>query len=236
MRFHRDTFLAGARDVVPLMLGIAPFGLITGVGAASIGFTATEAIGMSFFVFAGASQLAAFALLEQGAGITVILLTTFLVNLRLAMYSASLAPWLRAIGRPMRSFMAYLMTDHAYGVSILRFRSDPDTPKREYYLGVALPLWIVWQGATAVGAIVGTQVPPGWQLDFAIPLTFLALLAPVVHDRPGLLAAITGGVLSLILSGLPYNLGLVTAALLGITVGMLAERAKPPTRPPETTP
>ena len=235
MRFHRDAFLSGVRDVAPMMLGVAPFGLITGVSAASIGLTPTEAIGMSILVFAGASQLAAIALLEQGAAVAVILLTTFMINLRMAMYSASLAPWLRTISRPMRSLMAYLMTDQAYGFSILRFRRDPDTPKREYYLGIATPLWFLWQATTALGAIVGTQIPEGWQLDFAIPLTFLALLAPAVRDRPGLLAALTGGVLSLTLAGLPYNLGLVLAALLGITAGTIAERFTTPTTPEDAS-
>jgi Predicted branched-chain amino acid permease (azaleucine resistance) len=229
--FGRDAFLRGLRDIAPMMLGIAPFGLITGVSAASIGLTPLEASAMSILVFAGASQLAAIALLGQGAGVLVILLTTFMINLRMAMYSASIAPWLKPFGTPTRSLLAYLMTDQAYGFAILKYRREPKLPRREYYLGVAAPLWILWQTATLLGVGVGTQVPPSWQLEFAIPLTFLAMLAPAVRDRPGLLAALVGGSLSLAFATLPYNLGLVLGALLGITAGTLAERRWPPAAP-----
>lgn len=231
MAFSRRAYLAGFRDVSPMFLGIVPFGMITGVSAVSVGLSPTEAIGMSILVFAGASQLAAIALLGQGAGVLVILLTTFMVNLRMAMYSASLAPLLAPIRAPMRAFLAYLMTDQAYGFSILTFRRDPTMPRRDYYLGVATPLWILWQFATAAGAFIGAQVPPSWQLEFAIPLTFLALLAPAIRDRPGLVAALLGGGLSLTLVNLPYNLGLVLASLIGISAGTLAERIWPPASP-----
>jgi len=186
-------------------------------------------------VFAGASQLAAFSLIGQEAGVAVILLTTFMVNVRMAMYSASLAPWLRPLSVPTRTGLAYLMTDQAYAFSILRFRREPGTPRRDYYLGVAAPLWLLWQVATALGAVAGAQVPPSWQLDFAIPLTFLALLAPAVRDRPGLLAAVVGGGLALALRGLPFNLGLVVGSLLGIAAGTVAERWWAPVPPPVRT-
>jgi len=226
MTFSRSAFLAGLRDVAPMMLGVAPFGMITGVAAAGIGLTPLQAVGMSVLVFAGASQLAGIALLGQGASLAVITLTTFMINLRMAMYSASLAPWLASLRAGSRLALAYLMTDQAYAFSVLRYRREPrsDFPRRDYYLGVAVPLWVLWQSATAAGVLLGAQVPPGWQLDFAIPLTFLALLAPAVRDRPGLVAAIVGGGLALALRGLPYNLGLVVASLTGIAAGTASER------------
>jgi len=223
MRFSRSAFLAGVRDVAPMILGVAPFGTITGVAAVGAGLTPGEAIGMSLLVFAGASQLAGIALIGQGAPAAVIVLTTFMINLRMAMYSASLSVFVRALRVGTRVGLAYLMTDQAYAFSVLRYRREPEIPRRDYYLGVALPLWITWQVATAAGALAGAQVPPGWQLDFAIPLTFLALLAPAVRDRPGLAAAIVGGGLALALRGLPYNLGLVVASLAGIATGTMLE-------------
>jgi predicted branched-subunit amino acid permease len=205
MPFSRSAFLAGVRDVAPMILGVAPFGTITGVAAVGVGLTPAEAMGMSLLVFAGASQLAGIALIGQGAAAAVILLTTFMINLRMAMYSASLSVYLRGLGTGTRVGLAYLMTDQAYAFSVLRYRREPEAPRRDYYLGVAVPLWIVWQ------------------LDFAIPLTFLALLAPAVRDRPGLAAAIVGGGLALALRGLPYNLGLVIASLAGIAGGTALE-------------
>lgn len=219
-------FLLGVRDVAPMMLGVAPFGMITGVSAAAVGVGPLEAVGMSALVFAGASQLAGLALLGQAASFWVIVLTTFMINLRMAMYSASLAPYLARLRPRTRLGLAYLMTDQAYAFSILRFRRQPEPsfPRRDYYLGVATPLWLLWLSTTAAGALLGAQVPEAWQLDFAIPLTFLALLAPAVRDRPSLVAALVGGSLALLGRDLPYNLGLVIAALLGIAAGVSAER------------
>lgn len=236
MPFSRYAFLAGFRDVAPMMLGVAPFGMITGVSAVSIGLTPVEAIGMSVLVFAGASQLAGIALLGQGATFAVIVLTTFMVNLRMAMYSASLAGWLRDVRVGTRVSMAYVMTDQAYAFSILRFPREPSMPRRDYYLGAALPLWLLWQATTAAGAFLGASVPESWQLEFAIPLTFLALLAPAVRNRPGFVAALVGGSLALALQSLPFNLGLVVAALSGIAAGSMAERRWPPAPPSDGTP
>ena len=216
--------MAGVRDVAPMMVGVAPFGMITGVSAAAVGVAPPEALGMSALVFAGASQLAGLALLGQGASWWVILLTTFMINLRMAMYSASIAPWLIRLRPLTRLGLAYLMTDQAYAFSILRYgREDDAFPRRDYYLGVALPLWALWMAATAAGVLLGAQIPPAWQLDFAIPLTFLAMLAPAVVDRPSFIAAITGGGLALLLQGLPYNLGLIIGACVGIAAGTASE-------------
>ncbi len=229
MSFSRPAFLAGVRDVAPMMLGVAPFGMITGVAAVGVGLDPGQAVGMSVLVFAGASQLAGIALIGQGATFAVIVATTVMINLRMAMYSASLAPWLQHLRPGTRLGLAYLMTDQAYAFSILRYRREAEAfPRRDYYLGVATPLWALWLAMTAAGALVGAQVPPSWQLDFAIPLTFLALLAPAVRDRPGLLAALVGGALALALRGLPYNLGLVIAAFAGIGAGTAAEAWWPP--------
>jgi 4-azaleucine resistance transporter AzlC len=232
MTFSRSAFLAGLRDVAPMMLGVAPFGMITGVAAAGIGLTPLQAVGMSAFVFAGASQLAAISLLGQGAAFWVVVGTVFVVNLRHTMYSASLAPWLRSLVPSMRLALAYVMTDHAYAFSVLRFRREPaDYPRRDYYLGVAVPLWGIWMTATAVGAGLGAQVPAGWQLDFAIPLTFIALLVPAVRDRPSALAAGVAAVVALAAQNMPYNSGLLVAALSGIAAGAASEARWSPTTP-----
>lgn len=220
MTFSGRGFRAGMRDVAPMLLGVVPFGLITGVTSAGVGLTAGEAVAMSVVVYAGASQLAALALIAQGAGFWVIVATAVMINLRMAMYSAAVAPWLQRLRASTRLGLSYLLTDQAFAYSVLRFpREDASFPRRDYYLGVALTMWMGWTIATAVGALLGAQIPPGWQLDFAVPLTFLALLAPAVSDRPSLLAAIVGGGAAIALQGLPFNLGLIVGAILGITAG-----------------
>jgi 4-azaleucine resistance transporter AzlC len=222
--FDRSAFLSGVKDVLPMTLGAVPFGLITGVSAVGMGMHEVDIVLMSATVFAGASQLAAISLIGTGASIWVVLLTTAMINLRHVMYSASLVPWLERYSLGSRLLMAFLMTDHAYAFGVLRYREeDASFSRRDYFLGVGSIIWVAWVSATAVGAIVGTQVPAVWQLDFAVPLMFLALLVPAVRTRPALLAAATGGALALALAPLPFNLGLVAAASAGIVVGAAAE-------------
>lgn len=232
VRVDRVSFFAGARDMAPLLLGAAPFGLITGASAVAAGLAPFDVTFMSMTVFAGAAQLAAIALIGTGAAAWVVLLTTVMINLRHVMYSAALAPAVRSYSLGARAAMGALLVDHAYALASLRFgRSDDKLNRRDYLLGLGLPLWVTWTGTTAAGAYLGAQVPPAWQLDFAVPLMFLALLIPSIRNRPGLVAALTGGGLALLLAGLPYNLGLVIGALAGISAGTAAESAGQALRP-----
>ena len=209
------------------MLGIIPFGLVAGVSAASVGLTNFQAVALSALVFAGASQLAGLQLIASGAPVFVILLTTFFINLRFAMYSASLAPYLARLRVASRSALAYLMTDQAYALSVARFVREPEMPhKGLYYLGFAAPIWCVWMVATAAGVIVGAQVPEGWSLEFAIPLIFMALIFPAITDRASVAAALAASVTVVVMHALPFNLSLIVAALVGIGTGVVAETFK----------
>ena len=179
---------------------------------------------MSAIVFAGSSQLAGLQLIGIGAHPLVIFLTTFIINLRFTMYSASLVPLVGQQGKTRKSLVAYLLTDQAYAFVISRSLRSPSVNMFWYYLGVAVPIWIVWMCCTTVGAILGAQIPPAWSLDFAIPLTFMALLFPALRDRPAVFAAVVAGGTAVLLAGLPYNLGLISAAVAGIVTGVLTSR------------
>jgi 4-azaleucine resistance transporter AzlC len=217
----RSDFRAGVRVGVPIVLGIVPFGLVAGAGAVSVGIPALQAVGMSVFIFAGASQLAAIELVGRGAPAAVIVLTVLVVNLRMVMYSASIAPHFARQSAKWKAALSYLLTDQAYAVSVVEFDANPETSRRWYYLGVAVPLWVAWQAATIVGVAVGASVPGGWQLEFAVPLVFLAVLLPAVTDRATTVAAVVGGATAVLANGLPYNLGLITAAVVGIAAGVV---------------
>lgn len=210
------------RTVAPVLLGIAPFGLVAGAAAVDVGLPVSGAVALSVVVFAGASQLAAIDLLGQGAPAVVVVLTALVINARMVMYSASLAPYLREEELGWRTLEAYLLTDQAYALSVTRF-ADGDVPRRWFYLGTALPLWVVWQVATVAGALAGARIPESVPLTFAVPLTFLALLVPAVEDRPTAAAALVGGSVATLVTGLPYNLGLLAGALAGIVAGVLVE-------------
>jgi 4-azaleucine resistance transporter AzlC len=219
----RADFLAGVRVALPITLGVIPFGMVAGVAAVNVGIPAIHAVAMSVIIFAGASQLAAAELIGRNAPVAVVILTVLVVNLRMMMYSASIAPYFERESARWKAALSYLLTDQAYAVSLLKFRHDGTTSRRWYFLGVALSLWVVWQAATVVGILLGASVPGGWHLEFTIPLVFLAVLVPAVTDRATLVAAAIGGTTAVAANGLPFDLGLIVAAIVGIAAGLVAE-------------
>jgi predicted branched-subunit amino acid permease len=218
----RQSFFAGVRAVAPVLVGIVPFALLAGAAAVEAGLTAANAVGLSVFVFAGASQLAAIDLLESDAPAAVVVATVLVINLRMSMYSASLAPYFERIHTRGRLALAYVLTDQAYAVSITRFESDGESVSRPaFYLGAALALWVVWQVCTVIGIGAGNALPPSIPLDFAVPLTFLALLVPLIENVETLVAAAAGGSVAVLGAGIPFNLGLLVGAGCGIAAGAL---------------
>lgn len=217
-------FFGGMRNELPLLLGVVPFGLVYGVLALQAGLPLPMAQGMSAIVFAGASQLVIAQLVAGSTPLFIIVLTAFVINLRHALYSASIAPYLKPLKPAWKWLLAYLLTDEAYGVAIAHYNA-PSTSKNKhwFFLGAGLTLWAGWQVSTAAGIFLGAQIPAGWSLDFIGRLVFIALLVPMLKDKPGWLAALTGGIVSVLAYGLPYKLGMLLAALLGIGVGLWSE-------------
>lgn len=217
-------FWAGVRAELPILLGVVPFGLIYGVTALAAGIPPVLAQAMSAVVFAGSAQFVLAQLAGAGAPPIVMVVTVFVVNLRHVLYSASVAPYLQHLPGRGRALLAYLLTDEAYVVAINHFQQRPESAGRGWYLaGAGVALWGTWQASTAAGIFLGAAIPPSWPLDFAIPLTFIALAVPAIRDRPAVVAALAAGVVVLLLSGLPHGLNLLVAALAGIVAGMWAE-------------
>src|SRR5512133_2509001 len=222
-------FWAGVRAEFPLLIGVFPFGLIYGVLALSSGLSAPTAQMMSSIVFAGSSQFIAAQLIHESAPGLVLILTIAVVNLRHMLYSASLAPYLASLSTRWKILLSYLLTDEAYAPSILYYEKEGITPYGHWFLlGAGFSLWFIWQTGTAVGIFLGSAIPESWSLDFALPLTFIAMVMPVLKNRPSILAALSAGIVALLAYSLPYKLGLILAALIGIAVGTLLENQKSP--------
>lgn len=208
-------------------MGVAPFGVVTGVAMAAGGIPPLEAMAMSVVVYAGASMLAATQLLAADAPVALILATALFINLRFTMYSASMRPHLASAPRRWRLAAAYFLADNAYGLSIARFSEHPHMPgKLGYYFGAALPVWITWQVAVGAGVAIGAGLPAQWRLEFAAPLAFIALTVPLLRDRAMVAAALAAAVTAIAAWGLPMRLGIPAAALAGLCVGMLFGRAR----------
>ena len=220
-------FWNGVKAELPLLLGVFPFGMIYGVLAMSNGLARGAAQSMSFIVFAGSSQFVTAQLVGVAAPGLIIVLTIFVVNLRHALYSAYLAPHLKHLPPQWKILLAYLLTDEAYAVTAIHYEKDGDATFRHYYfLGAGFTLWFAWQLSSAVGIFLGVLLPESWPLEFALPLTFIAMVVPVLKTRASASAALSAGVVAVAAFALPYKLAIIVAALVGISVGMLLDNAR----------
>ena len=222
--FSNADFREGFADMLPACIGLVPFGLVCGVGAAAAGATIWGALGMSAIIFSGAAQIIAAQLLAVGAPIAVIVLTCFVAGLRFLMYSAAIAPYLRPLPPRWQQALAFLLTDQAFAAAIRRFDAGAD-PRAGglHFLGAGFALWSFWQATNVVGYFAGNLVPASWSMDFAVPLCFIALIAPHFKSAPQIGAGVLAGVAVVALDGLPMRLNLIAAGVVGILAGTAIE-------------
>lgn len=213
----RAEFVAGVRAQLPLLLGVTPFGMAYGAYAVESGLAPGFAQAMSAVVFGGASQFVGARQMAAEVPGIVIVLTALLVNSRHMLYSASLAPYVAHLSARWRWPLAYLLTDEAYAPAIVRYREPDQSPDKHWFLfGGALALWLDWQVATALGVFAGSAVPESWALDFALPLTFIAIVVPSLRERPALAAAVIAGTMAVVGFRWPYGLNVLVPALTGL--------------------
>lgn len=223
----KTAFRAGVLDGLPFLLVMVPFGLLFGVMATEAGLHIVEAMSFSVIVIAGAAQFTALQLMGEGAPTLIVILTSLAVNLRMAMYSASLAPALGAAPLWQRALVAYVLVDATYACAASRFARETGWGLRErlaYFGGNALPVVVMWYAATLAGALIGAGLPGWLALDFAVPLCFLAMIGPMLRTVPHVLAAFTSVAAALVLAFMPYSTGLLVAAIAAMIVGAEAER------------
>ena len=216
---------AGAVAVAPMLVGVVPFGLVAGAAPVAHGLGGWSAVGFSTIVFAGASQLAAIDVLGRGGSVVVAVVAAWTINLRMVLYSASMAPYLSHEPTRRRLCAAYFLVDHAYALSISRWAGD-DRPegRLSFFLGAGLVLWAAWQASTVAGVLVGSALPDDVPLDFVLPLAFLVLLVPMLGDRPAVVAALGGGVAAVAAAELGAGpLSTVAGAAVGILAGAVVD-------------
>ncbi|HUV27985.1 MAG TPA: AzlC family ABC transporter permease [Anaerolineales bacterium] len=220
----RAEFLSGVKAELPLMIGVIPFGMIYGILAIAVGLPPSAAQAMSVIIFAGSSQFVSAQLFGLSVPAIINLFTIGVINLRHALYSASIAPYLQKLPNRWKLVLAYLLTDEAYAVTIIQYQQDGDNRNKHwFFLGSGLTLWTTWQLSTAAGIFLGATVPASWSLDFTLALIFIALVVPALKDRASLGAALTAGVAAVLLFNLPLKTGLLIASLIGIVVGLVIE-------------
>ena len=220
----RAELLAGFRAFIPLIMANAPLGMVCGAAAVAAGMTPWQAFAMSWVIFAGSSQIVATQLLAGGAPLLVIVTTAGVVNLRFMMYSASLSPHLARLEKRWQLLLSYLITDQAFALGLTHYMTPGDPARRHWFLfGISGAIWICWQLANLAGIFLGRLIPQDWSVDFVLPLSFIAIVVPLLSDRAMRCAAIVAGLASVLLA-LPLKLNLIAATLLGIAAGLLAEK------------
>lgn len=223
----RSPFGTGVAEGLPFIVIMVPFGALFGVIATEAGLPLAQVMGFSILVIAGAAQFTAVQLLGDGVPVAVVILSALAVNLRMAMYSASMAPWLGAAPLWQRALISYLLVDQTYALAAQAYERAPGwsvADRVAYFGGVALPVFPAWTIATWAGAVLGARVPAGLPLDFALPLAFLALVGPLLKTRAHVAAAFVSVAGALALWWVPWNLGLIMAAAAAMVTGSEVER------------
>lgn len=221
-----ELMLQGARDTMPLVLAALPFGIIFGTLASLNGLSFGATLAMSVFVFAGSAQFIALGLLGGGAAWPLIVLTTFVVNLRHLLYAATLVPYVKHLPQWFRMPLAFLLTDESFAIAMRRFTDEPElSHKHWYYAGSALMMYVNWLFCTLLGLTVGQAFPAiaSWGLDFAMPVTFIGLVVPYLVNRPMIAVVLVAGATALLGHALPHKLGLMLATIAGIATGLSLE-------------
>jgi 4-azaleucine resistance transporter AzlC len=211
--------------MLPLLLGVIPFGLVFGVLGVASGLTETQTIFMSSIIFAGASQVVFAQLWATGSAYLIIGSSVALINLRHVLYSVAVSEHLKKLSFKWRVILAYLLTDEAFAVSIQRFNTyGGSRPVHFFMFGAGSTLWIAWQISTVVGVIAGSTIPENWELAFAIPLTFIAVVVPLLKNFSTIICALTSSLIAICGQSLPWNSWILVAAFGGILLGALIEK------------
>ncbi|WP_232364210.1 AzlC family ABC transporter permease [Desulforapulum autotrophicum] len=219
-------FFEGAKDTFPLIVGAIPFGIIFGTLAATAGISFGATIGLSMFVFAGASQFVCVGLVAAGTAWPMIVLTTFVVNLRHMLYGATMVPFYKNLNPLWKIVLSFGLTDETFAVAVSRYsRRDGALDKHYYNLGSMVFMYLNWNLCTIIGLTAGKAFPEisQWGLDFAMPATFIGIVIPYLVSKPMWASVLTAGTVSIMASGLPHKLGLMVAALAGVAAGLAWE-------------
>jgi 4-azaleucine resistance transporter AzlC len=223
---RKSEFIKGAKDTIPMLVGATPFAIIFGGLAVASGLSKAGTMAMSIFVFAGASQFIALALIAKNTALVVILLTTLIVNFRHILYSLTLLPKLKHLSQPWKAMLAFGLTDESFAVATQRLSIKEDSYLKWYLLGSTTSMYLNWVAWTFVGLLAGQTFPnlDQYGFDFAMIATFVGIVIPLVKNFPYLLALTSAGVSSIIFYNMPYKTGLLVAAFIGISSGVISEK------------
>jgi predicted branched-subunit amino acid permease len=222
----RSFYQQGYFEGLPFIVVAAPFGLLFGVVGTEAGLNIIQVMSMTILVIAGAAQFTAIAMMQDNAPTLVVLASALAVNLRMAMYSASIAPHLGKLPLPKKLIVSYFLVDQSYAIGFQKMEQNPDmvlSQKFSFFMGIVSAITPFWFASTFIGALLGQAIPSEFALDFAVPITFIAIAGPALRTIPHIVAAAVSVIFALLFVALPFNLGLLVAAILALMAGAQTE-------------
>ena len=224
----RQLVRQGAMDTLPLILAAVPFGMLYGVLAKASGLSSWATMGMSVLVFAGSAQFIAVSMIAASVAWPAILLTTFFVNLRHMLYSATLVPHVAQYSNLIRARMAFWLTDETFAVVANWLRNNENKEGLQwYYLGSGLLMYGNWLLCTWVGLTLGQSLPgmENWGLEVAMVVAFVGIIAPALNNLPMIITALIASTSAVLTWGWPNQSGLILSAIIGVIAGVVSEKA-----------
>lgn len=237
--WREPDFVVGMREMAVVSLGVAAWGLVTGMAMVNSGLGVALSVFMSLVVYAGSAQLASLPLLAAGAPLWLIWGTALCVNLRFVIFSAQWRPFFMHLSRPQRLWHAYLSTDMGYVLFMKRYGALPApapaagrveaTPSAmrgpmAYFWGGALMNWLAWQVASILGIFLADSIPGHWGIGFAGTLALLALTCSLITDRITIITAVMAATAALVAYAMPMRLNIVVAIAAGVALGMVLDQ------------
>lgn len=215
-------FKNGCLQEIPLQLGVFPFGIAYGILGIEVGLTNIQTYLLSIIIFAGVSQIVFAQLFSTFTPSFMIVGTIGIVNLRHILYGVSLSSYLKKLSLKWRIILSYLITDEAFAISYKRFSEEKKTKYMHFHLlGSGITLWTSWQISTLIGIFIGPSIPNSLNLEYVIPLSFIAIVVVSINTKIKLIIFIMSALLSILLRDLPWNLWIITSALISIIIGVL---------------
>jgi 4-azaleucine resistance transporter AzlC len=169
---------AGVRDTVTTVVpSIVAYGVVWGGLARQAGLSLGELVAMCLLVTAGTAQFVALPMLQAGAPAWLLIVTTYIVNLRHYLMAASLAPYFAYLSRARLAILAHGISDESYALTMARFTLQAAHPA--YFAGSAVATYLAWYSGAALGGVLGGRIPDPhrYGLDFVFPAVFIAILA-----------------------------------------------------------
>ena len=215
-------FKNGCLQEIPLQLGVFPFGIAYGILGIEVGLTNIQTYLLSIIIFAGVSQIVFAQLFSTFTPSFIIVGTIGIVNLRHILYGVSLSSYLKKLSLKWRVILSYLITDEAFAISYKRFSEEKNTKYMHFHLlGSGITLWTSWQISTLIGIFIGPSIPISLNLEYVIPLSFIAIVVVSINTKIKLIVFIMSALFSILLRDLPWNLWIITSALISIIIGVL---------------